>query len=465
MFSFFKPKPKPADLQEEVFRAVIAGGPAAVKLCQAKKEEIWAAWPGWVMRLMTMQSDPGQAKPYAEKLQALAVLFHQELGDPRLMRAFGDVPGDQPVPSGPTTPEEILSQARGNIRELRLEEAIATLTPVASSLEPQTGPGARRLLTFVCGDLAQAHFFSRQFEQAERFTQRALELCREQHDQEGVENYRRGLYELYRYQNRRQEARRVAEQDCGGEWARRARTVETEPLLRVQLHCQGGVFELEDLPEKVEGRVQFAFERNRITLYPAEVLASGGRQLAERGRMQEAVGCFLEACRRDPYDPEGWMLLGLTFLDVGDFAAAVAHCEKAEELAPGYFHVRSDLWFARQFASGQLDFKVWELWRKLEDGRLAGDERRAVASALGEAGFPAGGAYHQALASLEADAVEAASKQLRQALSLDPEPHLLTRIQFRLGSLENDRALLEAASRGADLVTAAMARLMLAQSV
>src|SRR5207248_10873000 len=103
----------------------------------------------------------------------------------------------------------------------------------------------------------------------------------------------------------------------------------------------------------VEGkRVRFIFERNRITLRPAEQLTRQGEQAGSEGRHDEALACFGGAAQADGFDPHARYLAGFALLHLKRYPEAIESYQTAEELAPGWFHVRANLWLAQQLASG-----------------------------------------------------------------------------------------------------------------
>lgn len=462
MFSFFRPKPK--DLRSLVFQAVSGPRPAAIAFCRERQAEIWKEWPAWAQHLMSLQGRPAEAKGYTQSLQAVARIFYEDLGDPRLMRLFGDVPEDH----GVAVLFQRHSYARSLIQELKLEQALGALLGVLEDAQGE-GPERFRLRAFVFGDLGQAHFFRGEFEDAEQFVKTAWKMCRAMRDLEGMENHQEGLFELLRYQDRREEARELALEQASflqslelsepaAAWQRRAQTVVGEPLLRVQAHFQDQCFELDQLPPRQDGSLKVAFQRNRVTLFPAQASTKLGRALAEKGQLAQAREQFEKAELADRHDPESRMLMGLVAMDEGDYAQAVAKWEECEKLAPGYFHVRSDLWFARQLAGGQLSAEHWQIWRELEDGCLEPLQKLELARKL----ILAGGHYHRGNALHHLGRTSEARSAFETALAEVPEPHLKTRVLLALGGLDGNRGILQqAVETNGCLVSAAMARWLL----
>jgi tetratricopeptide (TPR) repeat protein len=466
MFSFFRSQPK--DLRSLVFKTVAGPNRAdAVALCKQRHADIWAEWPSWAQHLMQLQARPTEAKSYADSLRAVAEIFNQELKDPRFMRLFGDVPEDNPTDKL----YERLGQARSLTQQLKLEHALKATLMV---LEDAQGEGTElfELRAFAIGDMAQLYFFRREFEEAERAVKLAWTMCRELRDLEGMENHREGLFELLRYLDRRAEARELAlEQaqflqslklsEAASAWQKRADTVVGEPLLRVQAYFHDQCYELEQLPLRQDGSLHIAFRRNRITLFPAQVSTKAGRALAEKGQIAEARKQFQQAQDADRYDPESRMLLGLLFMDEGNYTEAVAQWEECERLAPGYFHVRSDLWFARQLADGKMPRSHWQIWRQLEDGHLEPLQKLELAGKLPLAE----GTYHKGQALQQLGRKPEAKACFEAALAQAPEPHLRTRILLQLGGLDGDREVLQQAiDTNGCLVSAAMARWLLQPS-
>lgn len=441
MFSFLRSN----DDLKPIFLAAARGGDEARlrKLCRQHHQAAWKAWPGWASELIALQADPQQARALATDLRRVAQAFQDELGDGRFLQMFGT-----------PTPEQRLQDARDRVRQLDLTGARALLVELQQELASDHG-----LRVFVLGDLAQLHFFERDFEGASCFLKECLQCCEQQRDQQGLHTYAESYYELLRYQDRRQEAADWASLQG---WRERADRVCREPLLRVVLHVDDAVHELDQLPTRREAQVSASFRRNRITLYPARVLAQRGRELAAQGQSKAAEEELQRACVADSYDPEPHMLLGLIALDEGRFAQAVAHLEASEQRAPGYFHVRSNLWFAGQLKSRRLEPRDWAVWRQLEDGGMPPQDRLSLARQWATHRPLPHGLFHQARALQELGQGEASRELFEQALKRQPEPHLRTRILLQIGGFSGQpERLRQAVEVGGCLVSAAMARWLL----
>jgi hypothetical protein len=125
---------------------------------------------------------------------------------------------------------------------------------------------------------------------------------------------------------------------------------------------------MDEVPARRDQKVQFVFERNRITLRPADVLTRRGQELGSAGRFEEALASFREAGQADPFDPQARYEEGFTLLHLRRYAEAVEAYEATARLAPGWFHCRADLWLARELAAGDLAHEALLAVWVLEDG-------------------------------------------------------------------------------------------------
>lgn len=229
----------------------------------------------------------------------------------------------------------------------------------------------------------------------------------------------------------------------------------------------GATFEVDEVRPVGDVRVQFVFERNRITLRLATVHTERGEELGSAGRHEEALAAFREAATADPFDPHSRYLEAFTLLCLGHFADAADAYRRVEELAPGWFQCRADLWIADQLALGRLDEQDFAALHLLEDGPAPPAEKVAMAERLlaRRPDLPPAHLYlgkNLARAGREADARAA----LRAGLAVDPDPDVRTRLLAELGTLTEDAAereglYREAVALSGNLVAAASAALAL----
>src|SRR5262249_39760098 len=151
------------------------------------------------------------------------------------------------------------------------------------------------------GCLGECYFQEREADKAVPHLEQALQLCEQSGDKEGILAYLGSLYEAHRYLGQSEVAAgyaerlaaALAEQERAAEarrYRRQAGIVRAgEPLNRVVAVVDGVRYELDEVPV-VEGKgIQLVFERNRMTLRPAEELTRRGEELGSQGRHEEAL--------------------------------------------------------------------------------------------------------------------------------------------------------------------------------
>ena len=114
----------------------------------------------------------------------------------------------------------------------------------------------------------------------------ALKLCRDLNDVEGQRIYLNNLVEAHRYLGKIEEGICFGEEaialaakhgfDCDAMRRQIQRMRQGEPLCRVVFTEKGKEFELEESGPKLEGRYQFMFRRNRLSLQVATALVRQG---------------------------------------------------------------------------------------------------------------------------------------------------------------------------------------------
>ena len=154
---------------------------------------------------------------------------------------------------------------------------------------------------------------------------------------------------------------------------------EGEPLCRIVCDRDEEEWELDQLPALSEGRYEFQFRRNRMSLQKAIVLVQQGNRIASDGQLADALEKYQEASEVDPYDPDPWYQRGMCLLELGTYAQAKEAFEEVERLAPGWFRCRSDFWLAKSLEEGLVSDEEFRLLRALEDGGLDPEEGIQVA--------------------------------------------------------------------------------------
>jgi tetratricopeptide (TPR) repeat protein len=466
--------PEPEDLRQQLFTAP---SPAALlRLCRRHADLIRRHFPAWRTVPVQVRENPAQAQQYMDGMVAVAQTFANSLGDPSLLQMLFGPPGTNPMERW----QQRLQEARKLMSDLRYRDAVALLTDLLIDVRGLKGSGVDAFLPVTLGELGECYFQLAEAGRAVASTEQALEIARRIGDEEGINAYLGNLYEEYRYLEQAESAARCAGQlaeqherlgqpDEARRYRNQAARVRAgEPRNRVVVEIDGRRLELEEVLGGIEGRVRFLFERNKLTLRPAEVLAGRGEKEGSHGRYEQALDFFREATRADPCAPQPHHEAGVTLLHLDRAVEAVEEYERTEELAPGWFHCRSECWLARQIVLGRYPHESFLLLRAVEDGGLASRARLSLLE-RGLAQAPDLALLHHlqgkvlAESRRPADAITA----YRRALEYAAEEDVHTRILVDLAGLldpgdERRRLLEEAVSRNGNLVAAATARIMLA---
>jgi tetratricopeptide (TPR) repeat protein len=471
-----KPITDPDRLRDELFATARAGDAARLeRLARANQAAILEHFAVWHRVPEAIRSDSGAIQGYVHGLIAIAQVFAERLGRPELMAALSG-----PQQSNPLTKwQDALRRSRELMDDLRYPEARSLLTDALIDSRGLTGSGVDMYLPITHGFLAEAHFHAGSADQAVPHLEQALALCERSGDAEGVAAYLGSLFEAHRYLGRGETAagyadRMAAVLDARGatrdaaRWRTRARIVRAgEPLNRVVAVVDGATYEVDEV-RPVEGmRVQCVFERNRITLRPATVHTERGEALVATGRDEEALAAAREAAAADTFDPHSRYLEAFTLMVLGRYADAAEAYRNVEELAPGWFHCRADLWVAEQLVLGRLDAADNAALHILEEGQQPPAEKVIVAEQLlaRRPGLPPAHLHlgrNLALAGRKADARAA----FVAGLTADPDPDVRTRLLVELatvtdGTADRQRLYREAVALGGNLVSAASAAVAL----
>jgi tetratricopeptide (TPR) repeat protein len=467
----------PDDLRRLLWEAAAAGDEAALEsLCRTHRDTIVQHFPAWRQVPAEVRADPALLEGYVQTMAAVGRLFAQRLGDPSLLQSLTGQAADNPLVRW----QQKLEKAQKEMEELRYAETIDLLNDVLIDTRGLKGSGVDAYLPVTYGLLGESYFQNGQADKALGPTEKALELCRRTGDAEGVRAYLGNLYEINRYLGRpapaADAAGQLAEvlQDQGEtaeaeRYRKQAALVRRgEPLNRVVVNLDGRRLELDEVVGGVEGKVQFAFERNRLTLRPASELTRQGEKKAGQGRFEAALQLFRQAGAADRYDPNSRYQAGLTLLYLQRYGEAAEAYDQTKQLAPGWFHCRTHGWLARQMLLGKVSHEVFQHWHVLEDGPLNPQQKVALAEKvlrLAPDLAPLHLLHGKALRALgQAAAAEAA---YRRGLACAEEPDVKTRLLVDLGALldnrdEKRRLLEEAIALNGNLVAVAMARVVLA---
>ncbi|MBL9103591.1 MAG: hypothetical protein JNL82_21770 [Myxococcales bacterium] len=462
----------PDELRARLFAAAAAGDDLEA-FCRAHQPAITAAFPAWATLPPEVRSDPAAVQHHGAGLVAVARCFAERLGDPSLLARLVGPPEHNALLRW----QESLARARALMRELKYDEASALLGDTLVAVRGLQGSGVDELMPVTLGELGACRFHGGRPADAIPLLEDALARCERLGEPDGVLAYLANLFEVHRWLGRRPEtlayARRIAAAlDAGGRGAdaRRyhayaARFPDGEPLCRVVAVIDGRPHELDELPPAV-GRVQFMFERDRITLRPAVVYSERGAALGARGDHAGALVQFRLAAAADPHDPQSRYELAFSLLHLRRHAEAAAAYAEVERLAPGWFRSRADRWLAERIARGELSHDAFLAVHAVQDGPLPPAEKLAIAdTALAEAPHFALLHLLRARELARLGRAHEALQALRDGLACDPEPDTRARLLVELGAtagdpVERDALLTAAQAPGGNLVSAAMARLL-----
>jgi len=470
------PAASPKPLRERLFEAVHTGDDAALtRLCAEHEAEVLARFPDWQKVPEEARASPASLQRYGQGLVGIAQCFARTRNRPELLQGMMGTPATNPI----TRWQESMERARELMGQLDFEGAHAVLAPELERVRTLSGGDAASMQAMTLGQLAMCHFQQGRAGASLPLFQEALALCRKADDEAGIAAYQGSLFEVHRYLGQGPEAAEAAdayaqvlERAGQAAQARRYRTLagivrRGEPLNRVVAELEGATLELDELPARFEGSLRFSFWRNRTILDRAMALMRRGGELGSQGRFEEALSYFREAGRADPHAPEPVYEEAFTLLHLQRAGEAVACYDRAEALAPGWYHCRSDRWLAAEIAAGRVSHAAFVLQHALENPRLDAAERERNAR-LGVQGAPSVASFYLtlggALAQLgrEAEAREVLAEGLRQAREPDIRSRLLVEAaRHDAGSAQSQRMLREALAPGGNLVAAAMAQVML----
>ncbi|WP_165253056.1 tetratricopeptide repeat protein [Paludisphaera soli] len=466
------PIPDPARLRDELFASVQSGDSRRLeRLARANEAAVLAHFRSWQLVPEEIRADPSAVQAYVHSLVTIAQLFDVRLGHPELMAALTGPADGNPIEKW----QSALRRSRELLAELRYDEARSILADSLIDSRGMTGTGVDSLLPITHGLLAEAYFHAGRAAEAVSHLEHALRCCERSGDSAGIAAYLGCLFEAHRYLGQAEKAAgfadRLAAVTLGKDasrWRTRARIVRAgEPLNRVVAVVDGVTGEVDEVRPTGDMRIQFVFERNRITLRPAVAATARGQELGAAGRYDEALAAFEEASAADPFDPHSRFLAAFSLLHLGRYAEAEAAYRSVEELAPGWFQCRADAWLAGELAASRLGRDDLAALTQIQDGTAPPERKLTLADRLLDRRPhlpPALLHRGKALAALGRPADARAA--LEAGLASDPEPDVKTRLLVDLAALTEDPAeraglFREAIAVGGNLVAAASASVAL----
>lgn len=470
------PKKYNPDKLRDVMRDALQKGNKSlfISLCQKERDTIRENFDQWRKVPENIRPNPALMNSYAQFLITLARSFDEALGIPDLLNELKGTAEDNPILKW----QHSLQLCQQLTQSLRYEEALNELEKLLISFEKMKGPAVDQFLPITIGFIAECYFQKGQPSDSVLYQEKALTLCQERGDMEGVVAYSCNLYEIYRYLGQGQKAAEYGEllisayERFGNvteaeKYRGRLHLVrEGEPLVRVTALLEGMYYEIEDVPEFTGKNVQFLYERNRITLRRAEHLTAEGIKRAEEGHFEEALPFFSQSAVIDSYAPEPWYHQGNTFLYLKRYADAVESFQEVEKRAPAWYHSIADSWLAIELSRGTIPHELFLTLRELEDMQSPVEKcRRAMTALRGKVDFaPLYLFYGDALLAISKK--DEALEAYKKGLTCSPDRKTQTDLLLKSGTLEGDprqkhKSLQEAAGLRGNLVSSAMAYLLL----
>ncbi len=193
LFDFFKRKPQlPVNLPEVLIEAAHGqDAKALARLCTQHRDEIYRSFSKWTTVPLQFRNDAEELSRYCEGLIAVASFF-QSSGDSTLLRLLQGDDADNPL----VLWERDLTRADQLMDEGRAAEAISLLHAVLDRTRELTGSGAESHMPRTLGSLGAAYYRAGDKVRALEYTQKALEMCRQVGDQEGVRTYTENIQHI-----------------------------------------------------------------------------------------------------------------------------------------------------------------------------------------------------------------------------------------------------------------------------
>ena len=482
LFDFFKKKEVANLTGEELKRALFDAvslnkSKEFMKLCKNYNSLISESFKHWQKIPDDIKAEPQKVQWYGQGMISIAQYFEQAFGDSSLMQIMMGDPKDNPL----VIWQESFEKSCNMIESEEYESAIKVLTELIEDFKELSGSGVDQFLPITYGKLGEALFQSGKVEDALKPTLKAIDLCENVQDLEGVLAYNSNIHEMYRYLNLGDKAKfhalklaELYENNCDHETAEyykeRAQMCEKgEPLLRVVGLIENRKVELDKLPPQIEGRCQFIFERNKICLEPCERMVSQGKAAGSENNFDKALKLFEAAAEKDEFSPEPFFHMGFTLLHLKKYTEACGAYDEVEKRAPGWYHSRTDRYLAELLISEKIRHENWLTLTLLEDGLEPLTEKLKIAEALaGEIPNCDLALYQLAEIHHKIGDNEAAYKSAVAALKISENFAVKTRILLLLGLTAPEKAqaheyLEQAKKLNGNLVAAATAQMCLSK--
>lgn len=388
MWPFKRREPEklsPTELRDRLIRAATGSQRRLRALCRQYKHQVAENLDEMRKIPEELRSNPPAANHYVQCLGAVAHCLATQCDAPELWNTLCGTPDDNPVLQW----ERWYGQLPERMERLEYGELISEAKKFIEQVKTFQGNAAREHEAYFQGHLGTLLFHSGKASEAEEPYRSALALCRETGDVEGQCTYLNNLLEVYCYLGEHSSAIATGErliqlsQQQGKDAASLVNRLERirggESLCRIVCVRGGNEWEIDELTTIMDGRYEFQFRRNRLSLQKSLTLVRQGNELASSGQLADALEMYQEAAEVDPYDPDPAYQSGMCLLEMGAYSKAREAFEEVERLAPGWFRCRSDIWLARSLDEGNVSEEEFRLLRVLDDGGLNRSEALRLA--------------------------------------------------------------------------------------
>jgi tetratricopeptide (TPR) repeat protein len=295
---------------------------------------------------------------YARTLFLVATVFERS-GDPSLKDLLTGPPGENPIAQC----QEEVKRAESLVDQGRVAEGIVILRATLEDMRSVTGTGVDFLRPRVLGRLGIALAKSGNRTEAINVTRKALELCRQAGDDEGVRAYSTNLDTFGTY-----------EIPFDEDMQSRVTVVFTD--------SRGQTLAPDDLPNAV-GSISWQIRFGGPINPDAKRVHDEGRAAGARGAHDAAVSLLTQAAELDPTWPYPIYDRAYTHLLREDFEAALADYRKTLELSPrGFYTAAQAVDILTREATDELPRGLYSAFVMLE--HYPEEQRRSVLEQLVE---------------------------------------------------------------------------------
>ena len=192
LFGFGRKPLTDEQLRDALFDAAAAQDERTLtKLWHAEVDRIRQLFAAWSIVPPHVREDPARTKWWSDGVVGVVTVALQS-GDQTLVNTLqGDRDDNVMVRWG-----RVLGEARAAVGRRAASECFLALEAILAEMRGMIGPAVDDYLAKTYGLLGEAHFWSGEMQLARAYTLLALERCRKNGDQEGIDVYARNLVQM-----------------------------------------------------------------------------------------------------------------------------------------------------------------------------------------------------------------------------------------------------------------------------